>query len=264
MQLLEKTLDTAAGNVALDEALLTTAEFSGQSSEWLRIWEPATPLVVVGRSSSVAGEVNVENCRLDGVPILRRCSGGAAIVAASGCLMYAVVLCLKRRPYLQAIDQAHRTILGQLVESIQPLLVDEDAGDAVSPSDADRADASWSGVRALKISGVSDLTLGNRKVSGNSLRCRRTHLLYHGTLLYDMALDLVARYLRMPPRQPDYRAERDHSQFLANLPVAREDLRDAVTRGWGDPIATGAGPQTLVESLIEDKYSRDAWNRKIP
>ena len=30
--------------------------------------------------------------------------------------------------------------------------------------------------------------MGELKFSGNSLRVRRTHLLYHGTLLYDFSL----------------------------------------------------------------------------
>ena len=76
MKLLDLTLSSPEENLALDEALLEEAEAGGGSDELLRLWEPLAPMVVVGRSSRVAGEVNVDACREKGVPILRRCGGG--------------------------------------------------------------------------------------------------------------------------------------------------------------------------------------------
>lgn len=244
MQFLDKTLESSAANVALDEALLETAELAGPTSEWLRIWEPQSPMVVVGRSSSVTAEVNLAKCEQDGVPVLRRSSGGATIVAAPGCLMYAVVLSVERRPQLQAIDQAHRLVLGRLLDALTSRV----------------ALLSESGVCE---SGICDLVIGDRKVSGNALRCRRTHVLYHGTLLYDMPLALISRYLRMPQRQPDYRNGRGHDDFVANLNVGREELSVAVREAWGNPPSAANWPEEMVARLVEEKYSRDDWNRRI-
>lgn len=239
MQYLELTLDSAAANVALDEALLEMAERGGQPCEWLRIWEPTSPVVVVGRSSSVGREVNRDRCDRDGVPVIRRSSGGASIVAAPGCLMYAVVLSVERRPQLQAVNQAHRTALGPLVPSIGGL------------------------IEGLRMEGISDLTVGNQKVSGNALRCRRTHILYHGTLLYDMSLELVSRYLGAPARQPDYREGRSHQEFVTNLPADRGELIRAIRDAWGSPPAAVEWPRDIVEKLVENKYTTDDWNLRI-
>jgi len=87
MQFLDLTLAEAAANIALDEALLEAAESAPEPREVLRLWEPAAPLVVVGRSSHVAAEVHVENCRERGIPVIRRTSGGLSIVGGKGCLM---------------------------------------------------------------------------------------------------------------------------------------------------------------------------------
>ena len=81
MRYLDLTLPTAAENLALDEALLEEAEAAGGPTEMLRLWESPQPLVVVGRSSRIDAEVRVDACRASGIPILRRASGGAAIVA---------------------------------------------------------------------------------------------------------------------------------------------------------------------------------------
>ena len=48
MKLLDLTLDSPAENLALDEALLEQAEADGPQ-EVLRLWEPESPLVVMGR-----------------------------------------------------------------------------------------------------------------------------------------------------------------------------------------------------------------------
>ncbi|HUY92062.1 MAG TPA: lipoate--protein ligase family protein, partial [Pirellulales bacterium] len=208
MLLLDLTLPSAEANLALDEALLEQAEASGRPQECLRLWEPAGPLVVIGRSSLAEQEVDEAACRRRGAPIFRRTSGGAAIVAAPGCLMYAVVLSLELRPQLRSIDEAHRFVLGKLVEAIRPLAPE------------------------VERRGTSDLAMGDRKFSGNSLRVKREHLLYHGTLLYDFPLELIETCLRTPPRQPEYRARRSHLDFVTNLPVGAAALRRAIVGAW--------------------------------
>ena len=238
MQLLDLTLPTPAENVALDEALVQAADEAAVTDEILRIWEPTSPLVVVGRSSSISAEVNVAVCEADGVPVLRRCSGGASIVAAPGCLMYALVLSYDCRPDLRLIDRAHRFVLETVAATIGPH------------------------VPGLYHAGTSDLAIGDRKVSGNSMRCCRCHVLYHGTLLYDMQLDLVGRYLRLPPRQPDYRAGRGHAAFVANLPVECRVLRKSLAAAWQASQPLRTWPREIVQRLVRDKYSTTAWNHR--
>jgi len=236
MNLLNLTLPTAAENVALDDALLIDCETGDPWAERLRLWEPARPMVVLGRSSVAQREVELESCARDEVPVIRRISGGCTILAAPGCLMYALVLSYARRPQLRAIQAAHRYVL-----------------DAISSVLGRYAEG-------LARAGTSDLVVSGRKVSGNSLRCQRTHLLYHGTLLYDMDLELVERYLRFPPRQPDYRAGRGHRAFLANLPATREKVTAAVVDAFDAQEPLSQWPSEIMPQLLESRYDRGAWN----
>lgn len=239
MRFLDLTLPTAAENLALDEALLEIAETGEQAAECLRLWEPSRTHVVLGRSSRVHDEVDVAFCRSQDIDILRRSSGGASIVTGPGCLMYAVVLSYELRPELRMIEQAHRFVLERLVSAIQPL------------------------VPGIQLDGTSDLTVRQKKVSGNSLRCRRHHLLYHGTLLYDFPLELVGRCLRTPPRQPAYRNGRAHGDFLTNLPVSAASLRQALGTAWRVKDADKSWPRQQVQQLVADKYSQMDWNFRI-
>jgi lipoate-protein ligase A len=236
VRVLDLTLPSPAENLALDEALLDDAEDGPTPSEWLRLWEPSAHMVVVGRSSHVEREVHITRCGELGIPIVRRASGGAAIVTGPGCLMYAVVLSLQARPHLRAVDVAHRTVLGTIAEAIGQLGL------------------------AVTRRGTSDLSLGDRKFSGNSLRVRREHLLYHGTLLYDFQLELIAACLANAPRQPDYRAGRGHDDFVINLPVPSDDLRRALIDAWQVESESSAWPRHRVAELVASRYSRPEWN----
>ena len=236
MRYLDLTLPTPAENLALDEALLEEAEAADEPLETLRLWESPQPLVVVGRSSRINIEVRVDACRASGVPILRRVSGGAAIVTGPGCLMYALVLSYRRHPQLRVLGQAHRHVLNLLASALSPL------------------------APMTQCCGTSDLTLGNDKFSGNSARCRRHHFLYHGTLLYDFPLEWIDRYLAMPPRMPDYRERRPHGQFVANLPLKVGTIRQAIRAACDAREPCDDWPAQRTAQLVAEKYCRPEWN----
>ncbi len=236
MQFLDLTLPSAAENVALDEALLDEAEDALAPTETLRVWEPREAMVVVGRSSQAEDEVRVDVCRELGIPILRRPSGGAAVVAGPGCLMYALVLSYQLRPRLRWLSAAHSFVLGKMVAALTPL------------------------VPEVRCCGTSDLAVGQRKFSGNSARCRRNHLLYHGTLLYNFRLDLMDRCLAMPPRMPEYREGRPHERFVTNLPLGAATIRELLSAAWQANERRTGWPAERTARLVAEKYSRPAWN----
>lgn len=261
MFLLEHTFPTAAENLALDEALLDHVEQLGAARsaageqtdakptpdappEFLRLWESPTRAVVLGRSSSLAGEVDVTECRRRGVEVLRRTSGGAAVVLGPGCLMYSVVLSYHHHPELRAVDLAHRYVLGRVAAAVRPLV----------PNVAQR--------------GTSDLAWGEQKFSGNSLRCRREAMLYHGTLLYNFPLDLIAAVLRTAPRQPEYRAGREHRAFVANLPTTATALSASLTDSFAahQSIDAQVTAQLLVtaEHEAREKFATSEWTARVP
>jgi lipoate-protein ligase A len=184
----------------------------------------------VGRSSEILQEVHVDLCQRDGIPVLRRPSGGAAVVVGPGCLMYAVVLNLAKRPALRAVDRAHWFVLGAIAGALEPL------------------------VPGVRCRGISDLVLGEKKFSGNSLRLKRNNVLYHGTILHDFRLEWIDRYLAMPPREPEYRNHRPHEQFVANLPVTAAAIREAIRGAWSATTPCTQWPRARTEELAARDY----------
>lgn len=247
MQYLELTLADPAGNLALDEALLETAEAAVTAEpvaadpsalELLRVWEPAGPCVVLGRSSRIAEEVRLQECHARGIPALRRASGGATIVTGPGCLMYALLLSYDRQPELRLLDRAHQHVMERQRLAMARLGF------------------------ACEIQGICDLTWRGRKFSGNSLRCRRHFFLYHGTLLYGFPLELVEQVLGSPERQPEYRQQRPHSEFVTNLPASRDQLIASLRAVWGAGETPRDWPAEMTWQLARDKYSRLEWTQR--
>ena len=186
----------------------SSADAGDEPRDVLRLWESTQQAVIVGRGSRVDQEVQLDYCQSHRIPILRRCSGGAAVVIGPGCLMYSTVLTLDRHPELRIIDRAHRFVLQRIADGLRGLGL------------------------PVRMSGTSDLTINGRKFSGNSLRCKRNTLLYHGTLLCGLSLPLISDCLRMPPRRPSYREDRSHSDFLMQLPVSSQRLRQTLADAW--------------------------------
>ena len=239
MKLLKLTLESAVANIALDEALLESAELNDGSSEVLRIWEPRVPAVVLGRSSPVEKEVNPEFCRANGVKVFRRCSGGQSIVTGPGCLMYALILDYRKRPQLRMLDHAHQFVMGQMVAALNSISIE------------------------ATLQGTSDLTLDGRKFSGNALRCKRNWLVYHGTMICDFDIDLIEKCLGDPIRQPEYRRQRSHQDFLTRLPISTELLGEAISQQWNANEQLESWPSELTDQLVSQKYSQSEWTFKV-
>jgi lipoate-protein ligase A len=237
MHLLDLTLPTLEENLALDEALLLAAE-AGESSEVLRLWEWPTHAVILGAGGKLREDVDEDACRADRVPIQRRASGGGTVVLGRGCLLYTLVLSYERDPALRDIHGSYRFILSRLASACAPL------------------------VPGSKPAGISDLAAGDLKFSGNAQQRKRLYLLHHGTLLYDFDIGCLAHYLRMPARQPEYRAQRSHEAFVRNLPATASTLRELLCRTWDAREATTAWPRSWVQELIREKYGLEEWVRR--
>jgi lipoate-protein ligase A len=237
MQFLKLTLPTLAENLALDEALLLEAE-AHRGGEVLRLWEWARPAVVLGAGGKLAEDVDDVACLGDGVSIARRSSGGGTVLLGSGCLLFSLVLAYDRDPALREVRSSYCYILHQLEEELGKL------------------------VPGITCAGTSDLALAARKFSGNSQQRKRDYLLHHGTILYDFDVAPVSRYLRLPVRQPDYRAARPHEDFLVNLRLSPGELESRLRALWrADQVLTG-WPEAAIRELVAARYGSEEWLRR--
>jgi lipoate-protein ligase A len=214
--------------------LLENAE-SGLSAEVLRIWESPVYFVVLGYSSKWKNEVKTQNCKKDRVVILRRKSGGATVLQGPGCLNFALVL-----------------------EARENSGIKSDTGQVMKTNL--KAATAWELSDEIKIQGISDLTWKKRKFSGNAMRRGKNFFLFHGTFLYQFDIQKISHYLGSPDREPSYRAQRSHADFLTNIPVKKQTLIDSLRMAWDAKEDFGALPS--IDKLKSEVYSQSAWNLK--
>lgn len=201
------TFEDPAHNLLYEEALLAFAE-TNPGWEALRLWSPSKPFVVLGYATDPK-EVHWHACHRLGIRVVRRCSGGGAVLQGPGCLNFALILSISRDPSLTTIDGTNAYILKRHKFLLESLLG-----------------------RPIGIQGETDLTLDNRKVSGNAQRRKRTALLFHGTFLLNPDIGLMEQLLPIPNRQPSYRQNRSHSAFLTSLPLEADRLKEGLRKLW--------------------------------
>jgi lipoate-protein ligase A len=233
MCFLDLSLPTLADNLALDEALLLDAETGGPAL--LRVWNWSQYAVVLGAGGKLDEEIDVAACRADGVSVARRSSGGGTVLLGPGCLLYSLILPYERHKALKDVNASYRHVLGEMANAL--------AGLAPNISQA----------------GTSDLASAGRKFSGNSQQRKRNHFLHHGTLLFAFDLAKIARYLKQPSRQPAYREDRGHDDFLMNLPATAVELTCRLRRQWQADKSSETWPEGKVAELVREKYGRDEW-----
>jgi lipoate-protein ligase A len=231
--ILDLTLPSLAENLSLDEALLLDAD-AGNRGESLRFWEWPTHAVVLGASGRLHEEIDEPACIRDGVPIQRRASGGGTVLLGKGCLLFSLVLNMSRDSALTDIHGSYRYILDRLICALNPVAV-------------------------VAREGISDLAIAGMKISGSAQQRKRHYLLHHGTLLYDFDIAAMRRYLRLPSRQPAYRAARAHDSFVSNLRVDPTEVKARIQSEWNADGRVDPLPLDLTAKLLDEKYRRDDW-----
>src|SRR2546427_109776 len=156
---LDLTFPTPAENLACDEALLDWSD-AGEGPEVLRFWEPQQHFVVVGYSNRVAREVNVEECRESGIPILRRCSGGGTVLQGPGCLNYSLILRIDSDPALQTVTGTNRFVMERNRAALEPLLTRSSRRKEALSFNFQLSTFNFQ----LSVRGHTDLVIGGRKV----------------------------------------------------------------------------------------------------
>ncbi|MBI2081812.1 MAG: lipoate--protein ligase family protein [candidate division NC10 bacterium] len=247
-------------NMGLDEALaLSCARGEGGPVLRLYAWDP--PTVSVGYAQPLAGAVDLEACRRLGVGVVRRMTGGRAVLHQHE-LTYAVAF---PEDFFGpgGVQEDYRRISRGLLLGLRRLGVRADL----------RRGASGRGpVSSVCFLATSrfELAVGGRKLVGSAQRRLRGAVLQHGSVLVD--LEPAVWEAALPAlRRPAFRDWTDSIVTLAALlggrppPVRVEEaLRQGFEEALGHPL-----PETLpsraeaeaAAALSQGRYARPEWNK---
>lgn len=234
MRYLETGSTSPFYNLALEEALLSS--LTADQPGYFLLWQNS-PSVIIGRHQNALSEVNLPELKAREVKLVRRMTGGGAVYHDLGNLNFSfLVPCPANRP----VDQD--LFLAPLIKYLTSL-----------------------GVTALR-QGRNDLSLaGAGKFSGLAAIRTTDKFQVHGTILYDAALDMLEKMLKVDPAKYRSKGVESVRARVSNLkPLLGLDLPefwDGLKKAYG--FAQSAIPAEVTartQCLLKEKYSQDSWN----
>jgi len=177
--------------VTLSEYDLPDAFLFKGSTTGILVWQPQETVIVLGQSNSIETSLSTDTVAADGLRVTKRPSGGETVILTPATVAFTAArhfqVMIPFRDYFMMVNS---TVIEGLAEM---------------------------GVAGLGARGISDITIGNRKILGSSMRKVGDKLVYHAVLNIAEDPVLFSRYLLHPRREPDYRSGRSHHEFVTSL-----------------------------------------------
>jgi lipoate-protein ligase A len=257
----------AASNMALDEALLVMHE-AGTTPPTLRVYGWCQPTLSLGYAQNARQEVDLAACHAQGVTVVRRPTGGRAVLHDQE-VTYSVVMPILLTAGPSTITEHYRRIGMALAAALQALgLPVRLARPQVRAAPA-RLLASPACFAALS---RYELSVAGKKIVGSAQKRAQHALLQHGSIPLWMDRQRLFQCLQVPPERRAALVQEAYTTMgavneMAQTPVTLAALHDALRQGFG---ATFGGDMVempitseechLTHHLQTIKYTTDAWN----
>ena len=257
---------SGAENMAVDEALLLTMANTPDPRPVLRFygWSPAT--LSLGYAQSYHKEVDEEACLAEGIEIVRRPTGGRAVLHQYE-LTYSVIA-PEHDPHVSGtVIESYLRISQALLKGLRALGVPAEmvaCGGVNEASSSACFDApSW-----------YELVVGGRKLVGSAQVRKEGVLLQHGSILIHFDVDLLFRLLKFPNQEirqrllTGFRSKACALDEVWTHPIEREELEREICSGFCDIMGIELIRSQLTEpeeALMEDvliKYHSEGWTKK--
>jgi lipoate---protein ligase len=179
-----------------DENLLKNVQSTGQIQ--ISLYPFPETAVVLGRGSKVDVELCVDPLLEDEIKVYRRRGGGCSVVLDSGNLIVSVAMPIKG---LTDTKMWFDRCTNWLIDGLH-----------------------LAGISKVYHDGISDLVIDGRKIAGSAFYRMKGYAYYTVALLVTPEIELMEKYLKHPPREPDYRGKRSHKDFVVAIAEFYPDI----------------------------------------
>ncbi len=245
-RLVDSGLCEPAFTGAADETI-ARARAMGAIPTTLHFYTRRIPTISMGYFEKVEESVNLPLCRMDGVFILRRVSGGSAIYTDPGQVIYALIGLAEEFPH--NVNESYGRICSAVIRGLAHLGIEAD------------------------FKPINDVQIDGKKVSGSAQLRKWGALLQHGTVIMEIDREKMFSYLRISEEKLKKQGVRNPAERVTSLSEAtgkslsREEVVKALISGFEEEfgVKIEAGELTQWEKeeisrLIEEKYGNDEWN----
>jgi lipoate-protein ligase A len=211
----------------VEEYTLPDADLIHNASGFSRhlVWLPDRTIVVIGNGSDPDAELHTESIAQDGIEVVRRGTGGCAVILSPE--MFVASFAIYGRGSTDSV-RYFRLFNRIVIDALGSL-----------------------GVEDVSHEGRSDIAVSGRKIAGTAIYRNRNLIFYHAIINVAGDTELMERYLKIPPRMPDYRKGRSHSDFVTSLAeqgyeLSIDEFRRAIDRECRISLS-----ETALSSKIE-------------
>lgn len=261
--------EPGAMNMALDEAILqNVAEKRSQPTLRLYAWEPAT--LSLGFAQP-AGDVDLARLDLEGWGIVRRPTGGKAILHIDE-LTYSITSALDDPLLAGSLLDSYRKISQALLKALEHLHLPA-AGER---SYEDAHPKTNNNPVCFETPSNYEITSGGKKLVGSAQARKYGGMLQHGALPIRGDITRITRVLQYPDdfaRQTAAENLNNHAtnlELLLNLVLPWETVAEAMIKGFADSFGISfieSQPSQveidLANKLMNDKYLAADWTFRL-
>jgi lipoate-protein ligase A len=257
-------------NMAFDEVLLDAVS-NGESPPVLRFYRWEKPTLSLGYGQDIHSGVNLEFCQNVGLPVVRRITGGRAVIHDRE-LTYSLISPEKNSIFPGTINGNYSVIARALKVTMEKLGIAAEMAQGKRGKKIPEAQGYRHSACFISPS-ISELVVEGCKITGSAQIRRRGFFLQHGSIPVEMDLGLVARALNHGSRVSVERGEeylRRKVGWLnrfSNEPVEikalQKELGAAFSRCLGvrfDEGGFSGGEAARAEVLRREKYDNPLWN----
>lgn len=247
-EIIPATPQGSAMNLALDEVL--TAEVgAGHRKPTLRMWQWANPNIVIGRFQSVSNEVHIDKADELGIDIVRRISGGGAVLnEPEGAITYSIYTPPEFVADL-SFPESYAFYDSWVVEALRDLGID-----------------AW-------YEPLNDITSTGGKIGGAAQARRFGAVLHHTTIAYDLTPGVLLQVLRIGEekiRDKGIRsADRRVGPLRQQTERPRQEIIDFLINRFTNLTGATMGELTVDEverarQLVAEKFGTQEWTHLLP
>jgi lipoate-protein ligase A len=254
-------------NMAIDEAIFRFNQFN-EVPPTLRFYGWKSPAVSLGYFQDVEEEVDVETCRRMNIPIVRRPTGGKAVLH-EGDVTYAVVARDSNPLFTVDILGTYRVISRCIANGLALLGIEASMADNSRAPDGDFLKAS-----CFSSPSRYELLVENRKICGSAQVRSHGVFLQHGSILMDF--NPVKTCDVMLPRSGDYERQAfrmkqsvtsviEHTDSGMDISTVCRMLKAGFEKTLGIELVRGIlcrEEEEFRTLLMTHKYMNESWNMK--
>jgi lipoate-protein ligase A len=231
--IVERSPQAGAENMALDEAIMD-AVAAGSAPPTLRLYQWDPPCLSLGKRQPLGG-VAADRCVRDGVDVVRRATGGLAILHTDE-LTYSIAMRPDDPRAAGAILDAYRRLSEGLVAGLRLLGVEPQMAPVVPGGPQSTSAACFEQPSAY------ELEVGGRKLMGSAQVRSQGRVLQHGSLPLSGDIARIVDYLRFERRE-------EREALRAHLRARATTLGAALGRSVTFPEAAEALAAGFAQAL---------------